>query len=278
MASSENQITAGTASGTISLNGVAIRLNYAYALAQPNTFDEKKLDIAVLLTEKPVSEGGLKDVVGLENVAHKNHNYAFFKINDQGEPIHEVIEHPVLEGTRLMMSGFTWAKFDPGVFSPERIEGSFKTEDNTDFDGYEYEVGVTFNAQVQQAKLPEPLPDEKTGKELPPGGGDPARAYLDYRTAIGEKDIAAIRRLFQMPAGVEISDAEMEEGLEFMASAAPKDLKLTKGYINSAGDMAAVYFSGSEEGEKLYGTVVLARKGNVWIVTEVNWSNTLPEI
>jgi len=60
MASSENQTTAGTASGNISLNGIKISLNYAYALAQPNAFDENKLDIAVLLTEKPVSEDELK--------------------------------------------------------------------------------------------------------------------------------------------------------------------------------------------------------------------------
>ena len=278
MASSENQTTAGTASGKISLNGVKLELNCAYALAQPNSFEETKSDIAVLLTEKPVSEGNLKDVAGLEYVAQKNHNYVFFKINDQGRPIHEVIEHPVLENTRLMMSGFAWAKFDPNVFSHERIAGSFKTDGETDFGGYKYEVSVIFNAQVQQAKLPEPLPDDKTGKALPPDGGDPAKAYLAYRSAIEIKDIAAIRKLFQMPEGVELSDDDMKEGLEFMASAAPKDLKVTKGYINSAGDMAAVYFSGSEDGEKLYGTIGAARKDDVWMVTEENWSNTPPQI
>ena len=146
LASSEKQTAAGTASGNISLNGVKISLNYAYALAQPNAFDEHKLDIAVLLTEKPVSEDELKDVAGLEYVAYQKHNYALFNINDQGKPIHEVIEHPVLENTRLMMSGFTLAEFVSRVFGKDRIEGSFTTRAETDFSGYKYQVAVNFNA------------------------------------------------------------------------------------------------------------------------------------
>ena len=43
--------TGGKAFGSVSLNGEKIELNHAYALAQPNTFDEKKLDIAVLLID-----------------------------------------------------------------------------------------------------------------------------------------------------------------------------------------------------------------------------------
>jgi len=275
--SSENQTTAGTASGNVSLNGVKMSLNYAYALAQPNTFDEKKFDIAVLLTEKPVSEGELKDAAGLEYVVQKKHNYALFKINDQGKPIYEVIEHPVLKNTRLMMSGFTWAQFAPKVFSKDRIEGSFKTSAETAFSGYKYEISVTFNARVQQAKLPEPLPDAKTGKALPSDGGAPAKAYLAYRKAIEKKDIAAVRRLFQMPAGVGVTDEEIKDSLEFLASAAPKNLKISKGYVSSAGDRAVVYCSGTEEGEKLYGTIGFIRKNDAWVVTDESWSNTPPE-
>jgi len=32
------------------------------------------------------------------------------------------------------------------------------------------------------------------------------------------------------------------------------------------------------EGEKLYGSIGVAKKDDVWIVTEENWSNTPPEI
>lgn len=277
MSASENQITPGTASGYVSLNGVKINLNYAYALAQPNTFDEKKMDIALLLTEQPVPEGELKDVEGLEFVAHSKHNYALFKINDQGKPIHEVIEHPVLDDTRLMMSGFTNAQFDSKVFSKERIEGSFRTKAETDFSGYKYEINVKFNAQIQRAKLPEPLPDAKTGKALPPDGGNPAKAYFDYLKAIEKKDIAAIRKLLQLPAGIKVTDDEMKRNLEFMAEDTPKNLKITKGYINSAGVRAVVYFTGTADGEKVYGEIVTIKKEGSWMVAEQNWSDKPPK-
>ena len=269
--------TDGTASGSISLNGEKIVLNHAYALAQPNTFDEKKFDIAVLLTENPVPESELKDIEQLENVAYKKHNYAFFKINDQGEPIYEVIEHPLLNNTRLMMSGLTSAKFVSGVFNKELIEGVFKTDRAEDFGGYKYEINVEFSAHIQQAKLPEPLPDAKTGKPLPSDGGDPAKAYFSYRKAIETNDIASFRKLFQPPAGVELTDNDIKEGIEFMKASAPKDLKITEGYINSAGDRAVVYLTGTEDKERVYGAIEMIKADNVWMVAKENWSNIPPK-
>ena len=76
-----------------------------------------------------------------------------------------------------------------------------------------------------------------------------------------------------MPAGFEATDEQMKEGIEFLASAAPKNLKITKGYINASGDRAVVYLTGTEEAEKLYGTIGLIKKNEAWVVTEEHWSN-----
>lgn len=269
--------TEGSATGHLSLNGKKIELNHAYALAQPNAFDEKKLDIAVLLTEQPIPESEFKGIEGLEFIAHKIQNYAFFKINDQGKSIHEMIRHPMLKETRLVMSGFTRAQWVPQTLNKELIEGSFKTEGSQDFSGYQYEISVKLSAPIQKAKLPEPLPDEKTGKALPSDGGDPAKAYFAYRKAIEKRDVVAIRKLFQPPAGIEFSDDKIKANLEFMESMSPKNGKFTKGYANSAGDRAVVYLSATEKNEKLYGTIVLIKKGNTWMVAEEGWSDTPPK-
>ena len=77
-----------------------------------------------------------------------------------------------------------------------------------------------------------------------------------------------------MPAGFEATDEQMKEGIEFLASAAPKNLKITKGYINASGDRAVVYLTGTEEAEKLYGTIGLIKKNEAWVVTEEHWSNS----
>lgn len=46
----------GTASGTFSIDGKSIQVRYAYAMAQPNSFEEKKTDTAILVTDRPVAE------------------------------------------------------------------------------------------------------------------------------------------------------------------------------------------------------------------------------
>ena len=58
---------------------------------------------------------------------------------------------------------------------------------------------------------------------------------------------------------------------------APKNLKFTKDYANSAGDRAVAYFAGSEKNEKLYGTIGMIKKGNEWMVAEEKWSDAPPD-
>jgi hypothetical protein len=54
-------LPAGKASGYVSIDN-PLSLNYVYAVVQPNMLDKEKTDIAVLLTEKPLADGALKDV------------------------------------------------------------------------------------------------------------------------------------------------------------------------------------------------------------------------
>jgi hypothetical protein len=164
-----------------------------------------------------------------------------------------------------MMSGFAWTQFDPKVLTKKLIEGSFKTAADTDFSGYKYETSVNFTTKIQQAKLPEPLPDARTGNAFLLMLETLQKHILPTAKPLKKKDIAAIRKLFQMPAGFEATDEQMKESIEFLASAAPKTLKITKGYINASGDRVVVFFTGTEEAEKLYGTIGLIKKNDAWI-------------
>lgn len=184
----------GAAVGTLSLNGKRVTLRHAYALAQPNTFDKKKIDIAVLLSEKPLRDGALKDVEEIDEALKGLSGYALFKIDEAGKPIREVIDHPLLGDQSLQMSGFTNANFTSRVFGrdKDRIEGTFATTREKEFLGYRYEIKVDFAAAVVRAKLPEPLPNAKTGKALPADGGDPGKAYLARREAELEQQASRV--------------------------------------------------------------------------------------
>ena len=267
----------GRVSGTLTIDGKSIPLRYAYAMSQPNTFDAAKSDIAVLLTEKPLPEGALHGIGDLRDATRNHQGYAYFKINSAGKPIYELIDHPATkEGkySQIQMSGFTHAGFVPRRMGKDRVEGTFATSKPEDFMTHKYEIQAEFAAPLLKAKLPEPLPNARTGKALPAGGGAPGKAYQAHRKAIRDKDIAALRRTAPDPATKDMSDSDLEKAIDFMNSISPAAPKITRGYVK--GKRAVLYAEGSVDGEKQYGTVEMAAKGRTWHVVHEGWSNKPP--
>lgn len=272
------QPSGGTASGTLTINGKGIPLKYAYAMAQPNTFDPEKNDIAVLLMEKPLPESALNGIADLREAVRNQQGYAYFKINSAGKPIYELVDHPsTREGKygQIQMSGFTHAGFVPRKMGPDRVEGTFATSNPEDFMSYKYEIKAEFSAPLLKATLPEPLPDAKTGKALPVGGGEPGKAYKAHRKAIKDRDVAALRRTAPASQSRGMSDSDLENMMDFMATISPASLTITRGYVK--GDRAVLYVEGVHEGEKRYGTVELAAEAKMWYVVEENWSDKPPK-
>lgn len=268
--------SAGTASGTLTINGRGIPLNYSYVMAQPNTFDAAKNDTAVLMTEKPLPEGALNGIGDLMDATRKQHGWAYFKINSVGKPIYEVIDHPATrEGqySQIQMSGFTHASFVPRRMGKDWVEGSFATLEPKDFMKYKYEIKAEFSAPLLKAELPAPLPNAKTGKALSAGGGAPGKAYNAYRKAIKNKDIAAFRRT--APQAQDTSKSDLEKMIDFMTTISPATSKITRGYVK--GDRAVLYVEGILEGKKQYGTVELTAKGKTWFIVHEGWSDTPPK-
>lgn len=266
------QLTSGSASGTVKINGKPLSLKYAYAVAQPNLSDEKKTDIAVLLTEKPVPDGALREVSDLwAFAAHNLHEWVIFKIDEQGKAISETIDHPELKGERLLMTGFTHAEFIPviGLEIKNSIEGTFITEHVEDFLKYKYEIKVKFNASVLQAKRAEALPDAETGTKLHADGGAPGKMYMAYYEALKKKDNAAMRMI--MSLGPDVSDTELKEQVEMMNAIMPENVKIESGYAKE--DKAVLYLTGMLDGQKQYGTVGMEKKNSEWRITKENWSD-----
>ncbi|MHB8880966.1 MAG: hypothetical protein ACYC69_05570 [Thermodesulfovibrionales bacterium] len=64
----------------------------------------------------------------------------------------------------------------------------------TDFMGHKYQTKADFATHLLMLKLPQPLPNKKTGKALSADGGAQGKAYNAYRKAIKDKAIAALRK------------------------------------------------------------------------------------
>lgn len=264
----------GGASGSFSVDGKSIELHHAYAMAQANPFDEKKTDTAILLTDTPLSEEAFAGVKDLEAAGRlEPHNSVLFVLDESGQAVREVVHHDALGDMSLQMSGMTHATVTISSRAGGRIEGSAQTKGPEDFLRHKYEIKAQFQAPIRQAHRDAPPPDAKTGKKLPPGGGEPGKAYLALQEAIRKQDLAAIRKA--KPADMpDMSDDDLRKGLEIMAAMTPPKITIDDGFV--AGDAAVLYVSGVLEGEKQYGTVKLARVGGAWRPAGESWSNKPP--
>jgi hypothetical protein len=273
-ASAASAAPEGSASGSFSVDGKSVELRYAYAMSQPNTFDEKKTDTAVLLTDQPVSDAELSAAKELGRVAAgAGRNSVLFEIDETGRAMREVVRHASLGESSLQMSGMTHADVKLSNRTADRVEGSADTKEPEDFVHHKYAIHAKFSAPVRAARRDPPPPDAKSGQKLPKGGGEPGKAYLAFEDMIRRKDIAGLKKL--KPQGVaDMSDEDLKAGLEIMAAMTPAKISIDDGYID--GSSAVLYVSGMQDGKKSYGTVRMT-KTDVWRATEQKWSDKPPE-
>jgi hypothetical protein len=266
---------AGQASGSVTIDGKSMKIAHAYAWAQPNPFDNQKTDVVVMLTEKPVPPEAFDGVEGLMAVGRRIQGFVLYAINDQGALTSEVVDHPALGGQWIQMSGATRSSFTKKALSTERVEGAFQTPGVEEVLGHKYQAKVQVAADVTPAPRPEPLPDAKTGKPLPAGGGEPGKAYLALHRAVAKNDVPAVLNLMRKTGRTAKDEADLKEGIEFMSAMQPANPKIVNGFVS--GDRAVVYVVGTQEKEKEYGTIEMVREEGVWRVGKQHWSNTPPK-
>lgn len=261
----------GTATGVIKIDDKALDLKHAYAMSQPNTFEKEKNDIAVLLTATPLQDGALNGKNSLEEAVVGLSRFALVIIDDEGNAIAETIDHPSLEGRRLAVSGKTQSEVILKNLDKDRIEGSFVTKKPVRWFKFMYDINVSFEAPIVQAKSSDPLPDMKTGQGLPADGGEPGKQFLAFVAAIHNKDLKTVRGM--IPPGQ--PSFENEDDLEMIAMMTPANPKIEKGIVKD--DRVVLYVSGTLEDEKTWGTIEMFKKDGRWWIGKMGWSNKPPE-
>lgn len=272
---SASSLAAGAASGNVSIDGKSVPLRFAYAMAQPNTFDKAKTDTAILLTEKPLPESALASLSDLGRAASgAKRTSVLFVIEEDGKAIREVVHHEALAANNLQMSGMTYSEIKIASRKSDRIEGSLQTKQPESFMNHQYELKVVFNAGIRQARREAPPPDSKTSQKLPPGGGEPGKAFLAFHDAVQKKDLVAIRK--SKPADLpDMSDEDLKKGLEVMAAMSPPKVTVEDGVMT--GDTAVLYVTGMLGVQKQYATVQMSRSGGQWRMTKESWSDKPPQ-
>ena len=109
------------------------------------------------------------------------------------------------------------------------------------------------------------------GSPLPPDGGAPGKAYLDYHAALVKRDANALRTVLSDDMR-EIQARVSKEGraaayMNYLAKEHPTQaVKIAKGWSN--GKAAVILFDGESSVLKLTGEAILVNQGGTWRVED----------
>ena len=137
---------AGTASGSLTINGEQIALRHAYASAQKGFFDAKSEDIRVLLTDVPVAEPDRANTFRLARLARDGQLHAIEVIlSATGEPLSGAL---FVTGFNGMASVSGMHKFAPEAVERTRVAGRMFTDGPRTFSGVTYQYDARFSAAI----------------------------------------------------------------------------------------------------------------------------------
>jgi hypothetical protein len=116
-----------------------------------------------------------------------------------------------------------------------------------------------------------PVRSDDHGAPLPPDGGAPRKAYMEYHNALVKRDANALRTVLSEDVRKIQADATKEGKaaayMNYLAKEHPtQSVKITKGWSN--GKTAVVLFQGESSTLKLTGEAVLLNQSGTWRVDD----------
>jgi hypothetical protein len=271
LAASRPKIADGAALGTLTIDGKKIKLTHAAARTKPNSFDEKKTDVFLLLTNKAVEKEMLTDSQKLFAALDGGLRGIQLTIDADEKPYHMQLLHPEAP-VQLTGSGF-W-NFDATDYSAKHVTARFFTTETQDFmDKHKYAYDVTFAVPVQAIKAADEITvDASSGTKLPAGGGEPGKAYVAFDKAIRSGNLVELKKQASKDRPLpELSAEETKQMLEMLKLMRPAKMKVTGGYV--AGDRATLSVEGidNDSKAKVTGTIEMALEDGLWKIVAEKW-------
>jgi hypothetical protein len=139
-------MTAGTAAGTLTVDGKVYELRHAYAFTQPGAFDPKTKDVVLHLVDAPVPAAFLADRFGPRDLikAGKLHGLTV-TIDAKGRVISGGFHLAGLE----FASSTGWQQLETLAFDASTIEGRLYTRETHEIMDHELVLDARFNVAVK---------------------------------------------------------------------------------------------------------------------------------
>jgi len=173
----------GTATGTLSLNGVPAALSHVYASAQPGFFDKKTEDIRLLFSDVPLSDDDRADAFALIHLGRDGKARILEIVLDKdGEAISGSICAKEFDG-QVSVTGMH--RFERERFEHAAIAGRMYMDAPHEFRNVTFQYDLRFSAPI-----PRPLTAAERAAAL---ASPPARAATAYVAAVRRGDLAAVQ-------------------------------------------------------------------------------------
>lgn len=201
---------AGTATGTLTVNGKAVQLKHAYAQASKNNPQDTEEFVRVILSDVPIPPLRMSSDA-LRRMAKEGQLHAIEASLTKDDTISVTILDPSID-TGGVPAGSS-AKFEPQVFDGNTVAARLFTEEEGSFFDTHYQFDVTFRAAVAPYPLNLGDADKAAIEASQPGTASGVFTVNDQTTKLAYAYVVARREFPGDPEKLSIvlSDAPIPE-------------------------------------------------------------------
>lgn len=255
-------LAAGTASGTLEVNGKALKITQAYAFQVEDWTDKTKNATVLLLSDRPLPEKVLNEKASIFDLRDTGMNGMKMEFYSGGDNYAMSIVGAGVDGSFSSSGTFDATQFT--IFEAAKIAGKITAEKT--FGETQFKYDVTFESDV----LPRQVKKKATPEEMKAAQStESAKAYLAFNQAVREGNLAAIRAGV-IPERAEMMDKpEFKEMLGMIQMMMPSDIQVVKATEN--GDTAELELIGKDDDKEKEGTASLRKVNGKWLVAGESW-------
>jgi hypothetical protein len=254
----------GMASGTLTVNGQAVQMKYAYAARFPDWFDKTKLGTRLVVSDMAIPVTAIQDSFEMMSLARDGKMNAIqFEIGASRNSISMSIHSNKLQGSVSVSKNFD-AKAIP-VFTEDRLEGALAAEAST-MGPMSYAYDVKFATAIAPRVVTAPPTAADTAAAAKAGS---AQAYLAFVAAVRAGNKAKMLELASPKVRQMMDKPDFAEKLSLVQEMMPAKIQVLKAEEN--GDEAKLTVSGVEDGKTKQGTVTMMRQDGKWYLVKESW-------
>lgn len=255
-------LAAGTASGTLEVNGKALKITQAYAFQVEDWTDKSKNATVLLLSDRPLPEKVLNEKASIFDLRDTGMNGMKMEFYSGGDNYAMSIVGAGVDSSFSSSGTFDATQFT--IFEAAKIAGKITAEKT--FGETQFKYDVTFESDV----LPRQVKKKATPEEMKAAQStESAKAYLAFNQAVREGNLAAIRAGV-IPERAEVMDKpEFKEMLGMIQMMMPSDIQVVK--ATEDGDTAELELIGKDDDKEREGTASLRKVNGKWLVAGESW-------